>query len=136
MSPCAKLRAVRHILLRRSCWILRSRLFLVPIIRFPLQSSKPTNYYADFQGPAAKKRKTQIADFLFSLTSLKTELILKQECIPVGCVPPASVAILRRRVSAWGGCLPRGVSAWGGLPGSAWWGCLPRGVYTPPLHAG
>ena len=36
----------------------------------------------------------------------------KQECIPVGCVPSAAVAI-SGGVSAWG-CLPRGVSArWG-----------------------
>ena len=61
----------------------------------------------------------------------------KQECIPVGCIPPASVAIswgrgcLTRGVcqkgvclervclggsARWGGCLPRGVSAWGCLP--------------------
>ena len=39
--------------------------------------------------------------------------LLRQECIPVGCVPPASVA-----VSGWGVCLGRGVSA--------------QGVYTPP----
>ena len=41
----------------------------------------------------------------------------KQECIPVGCVPPTSVAAFRERVSAWGdllgGCLPREVSASG-----------------------
>ena len=56
----------------------------------------------------------------------------QQECIPVGCVPSAAVAIGRGRLSAWGvfaqgclpggclprGCLPRGVSAQGG--------CLPR----------
>ena len=35
----------------------------------------------------------------------------KQECIPVGCVPSAAVA-----VSGWGECLPRGG------------GCLPREV--------
>ena len=38
------------------------------------------------------------------------QLFTKQECIPVGCVPPASVAI-------WGGGLPRrGMSAWGYTP--------------------
>ena len=36
----------------------------------------------------------------------------KQECIPVGCVPSAAVAV------CLGGCLPRG--------------CLPRGTYTSP----
>ena len=46
----------------------------------------------------------------------------QQECIPVGCVPPASVA-----VSVVGGCLPRGVCLGGGcLPR----GCLPRGCLS------
>ena len=31
--------------------------------------------------------------------------MIKQKCIPVGCVPSAAVAI------SWGGCLPGGVSA-------------------------
>ena len=56
----------------------------------------------------------------------------EQECIPVGCIPSAAVAI------CWGGCLPRGLSARGGVcpggggvcpggicPGR---GCLSRGV--------
>ena len=56
----------------------------------------------------------------------------KQECIPVGCVPPAAVTVCR------GGCLPGGGSAQGGvcpeggcLPG----GCLPMGggVHLPPV---
>ena len=41
--------------------------------------------------------------------------MLKQECIPVGCLPPASVAVSGR------GCLPGGV-----CPGGV---CLPGGVY-------
>ena len=54
----------------------------------------------------------------------------QQECIPVGCVPSAAVAV------SWGvsdggsarGCLPRGVSVWqGGV-------CL--GWCTPPLPCG
>ena len=47
--------------------------------------------------------------------------ILKQECIPVGCVPSAAVAVCwGGGVSAqWGVCLEGGV-----CPG----GCLPRGV--------
>ena len=49
--------------------------------------------------------------------------MFKQECIPVGCIPPASVAVLG--VACLRGCLPRGVSAWGCLPRGA--GCLPRG---------
>ena len=82
--------------------------------------------------------------------------ISKQECIPVGCVPSAAVAV----GGGWGclegvcpggvcpgGCLPGGVSAQGwGV--SAWGlcvsqhalgrGCLPRGcVCIPaPVHAG
>ena len=44
--------------------------------------------------------------------------MFKQECIPVGCVPSAAVAI------CWGGgCLPGGVSAQRG--------CLPRGGVCP-----
>ena len=62
--------------------------------------------------------------------------VQKQECIPVGCVPPAAVAVS----SGWGvsasggvwpgglsgpvGCLPRGCLPRGCLPR----GCLPRGV--------
>ena len=38
----------------------------------------------------------------------------KRECIPVGCVPSAAVAVS-------GGCLPMGGKG----------SCLPRGVYTP-----
>ena len=58
----------------------------------------------------------------------------KQECIPVGCVPSAVVAIgggylpggcQPRGGVCLGGCLPRGVSTWGGVyPGL----CLPRVV--------
>ena len=49
----------------------------------------------------------------------------KQECISVGCVPSAAVA-----VCPGGGVSPGGVSAQGGLPGgvSAQGECLPRGV--------
>ena len=43
---------------------------------------------------------------------------IKQECIPVGCVPSAAVAA--------GGCLPRGVSARGVCPV----GCVPTGVFA------
>ena len=60
----------------------------------------------------------------------------KQECIPVGCVPPASMVTSMR-----GGvcplCLSRVVCVWGGVcpgpsvQGVSAWGCLPRGVYTP-----
>ena len=50
---------------------------------------------------------------------------LKQECIPVGCVPSAAVAISWEGVYVWG-CLPWRVSAWG--EGVSVWGCLPRGV--------
>ena len=50
----------------------------------------------------------------------------KQECIPVGCVPSAAVAVCRRclrgEVSAGGVC-PEGVSAQRG--------CLPRGGVCP-----
>ena len=46
------------------------------------------------------------------------KLKVKQECIPVGCVPSAAVAI------SWGGgqVLPRG--------------CLPRGVYPGGVWLG
>ena len=49
--------------------------------------------------------------------------MVKQECIPVGCVTSAAVAI-----SGEGGVCP-------GLPRrlwvSAWWGCLPKGNVCP-----
>ena len=63
------------------------------------------------------------ADIPFKIAMRNFILIIKQECIPVGCVPPASVAVL-------GGMSAHRVSVM--------WVCLPRG-YTPspcPLHAG
>ena len=58
--------------------------------------------------------------------ALKTD---EQECIPVGCVPPADWPSRGRGVSAQGGCLAGGCLPRGGvyLPG----GCLARGVYLP-----
>ena len=54
-----------------------------------------------------------------------------QECIPVGCIPSAAVAVF-----FWGGgCLPRGCLPGGGLPGGGvcLGGCLPRrGVHPLP----
>ena len=56
----------------------------------------------------------------------KAKNIKKQECIPVGCVPSAAVAIL------WGGlCLPGRVSASGVFAQ----GCLPRGYLPKGLSA-
>ena len=52
-------------------------------------------------------------------------LVFKQECIPVGCVPSATVTISLGCLPG-GGCLParRGVC----LPGGCWsGGCLPAG---------
>ena len=42
------------------------------------------------------------------LLVIHSELIKKQECIPVGCVPSTAVAAGGRCVS-WGDCLPGGV---------------------------
>ena len=87
-----------------------------------------------------------------SVHSLIVKLTMRQECIPVGCIPPASMAIpcLLGEVPAghggclrggevstcWGVCLV-GVSAWQGgyLPNrgaaykgrSVWWWVLPGG---------
>ena len=57
---------------------------------------------------------------------------IKQECIPVGCVPSAAVAVFtpvcQSFCSQGGGCLPGGgLSAQGGVSAR---GCLPRG-YIP-----
>ena len=59
-------------------------------------------------------------------------LLLKQECIPVGCVPAARRPYAE--VCFWGGgCLLRGGSAPGGLlwgvsaPGGGWGGSAPGG---------
>ena len=85
---------------------------------------------------------------------------MKQECIPVECVPSAAVTaggcLPRGCVSAQGGCLPRGVCVQGEcLPGRGCrggvcpgcvcvqgvcvqggaGGCLPSGV-AAPVHAG
>ena len=64
-----------------------------------------------------------------SVTSINNEigsLIVQnnqtQECIPVGCIPPASVA-----VSGGWGCLPGDVSPGGVCPGGVCLGgCLPH----------
>ena len=73
---------------------------------------------------------------------MKSQTSKKKECIPIGCVPSAVVA-----VSGRGGCLTREVSAqgggvyayWGVCPGGGGvcrGGCLSRrvcpGVYTSP----
>ena len=66
----------------------------------------------------------------------------KQECIPVGCVLSAAVAISGRGCFPMGECLSgvvsaRGVSAQGGVcpegvfPGGE---CLPRGEADPPVE--
>ena len=68
----------------------------------------------------------------------------KQECIPVGCVPSATVAICRGVPALggclfWGGCLLQGVPALGGACSR---GCLvqgvsaPRGWWYPSMHSG
>ena len=56
------------------------------------------------------------------MTTSTFKLQLKQECIPVGCVPPTSMVISTRGVSPqWGVCL----WVWGGVcPGVC------PGVYT------
>ena len=51
------------------------------------------------------------------------DLIKKQECIPVGCVPSAAVAFL-------GGVCPGGVCQ-GGVPA---WECLPRHLPCEQNH--
>ena len=53
----------------------------------------------------------------------------EQECIPVGCVPSAAVAIsgggiLSRGMSAYGGVCPDGLSAWGFCEGNDWQTCV------------
>ena len=55
---------------------------------------------------------------------------IKQKCIPVGCVPPASVAVSGEGGLSARGCLPGGGSAHGV---SALGGCLPWGV---PVRGG
>ena len=62
----------------------------------------------------------------------RLEALTEQECIPVGCVPSAAVAV------RWVGCLPgwvsaQGVSARGGV---CLGGCLPRGVCLVCLGGG
>ena len=54
-----------------------------------------------------------------------------QECIPVGCLPSAAVAVSGGWggvVRLGGGCWPRGCLPGGVCPGGLPGGCLPRGV--------
>ena len=69
---------------------------------------------------------------IYSMTPLplSTEFYDQQECIPVGCVPSAAVAVCRG--GAWslsGGCLPGGVCPGAGVSargrGCLTGGCLP-----------
>ena len=59
--------------------------------------------------------------YLFIHTSLAFQFnsiqnLYEQECIPVGCVPSAAVAVSSEGVSCLGGvCLPKGVSALDGV---------------------
>ena len=72
--------------------------------------------------------------FLSSVLSVQTTSV-KQECIPVGCVPSAAVAIWGGGVCPGSGCLPgRGVCLWGVCPGrvSAHAGSAGGGVVCPP----
>ena len=66
------------------------------------------------------------------MTTSTFKLQLKQECIPVGCVPPTSMVISTRGVSPqWGVCL----WVWGGVcPGVCPGGvhCLWTQRQTPP----
>ena len=70
----------------------------------------------------------------------------EQECISVGCVPSASVAVeggaFSLGVVCGGGCVCQGVTAWGCLPTgvcpvrvSVQWGCLPRGCLARGVSA-
>ena len=97
------------------------------------------------------RQKTSVQYFNTDVNNatLKTKVILweiqswwflklteERECIPVGCVSSAAVAM------SGGGCLPKGVPAWGGClgGGACLGGCLPGGgvlsrggrVYTSP----
>ena len=88
----------------------------------------------------------------FKIAEDKHECTGKQECIPVGCVPPACLCLSYPSMHWAGGCIPactgqgvsvqgvsiqgcllRGVSVWGVCPGgvSAQEGCLPRRGVCP-----
>ena len=82
----------------------------------------------------SQRQQDTFRDRIFTLSLIHTSMIFrfpefaelaKQECIPVGYVPTAAVAIPGRGVSLPEvGCLPRG------------WGCLPRGRGDPPRGGG
>ena len=61
--------------------------------------------------------------FIFGFSKIS----FKQECIPVGCVPSAAVAV------SWGGSAKRGLSAGVCLGGCLHRSCRPGGVYKSPL---
>ena len=86
-------------------------------------------------------QKCHLARWKFCSNNYVQDFFFKQECIPVGCVPPAAVAVSRRRgcllrglgVCSRGVC-SRGVSAPGG--GVCSGGCLLWGVGYPSMHLG
>ena len=57
---------------------------------------------------------------------------LKQECIPVGCVPSAAVAVSAPGVG--GVCLLRGGLVRGGVPVPGGCACSREGVVSPPVN--
>ena len=115
--------------------------------KFPVQGYNSMLWYVHTE-PEVQHRELNDArsDWFWTdnRKALESELINKQECIPVGYVPSAAVAVWRggwclpgsvcpdgrclSRGCLPGGCLPRGC-----LPGGVclWWGCLPRGVCLP-----
>ena len=73
--------------------------------------------------PFYGKRKKHTFDF-----TIETISFLTQECIPVGCTPPACCLHLPACTAPWQVYLPGGVYLLGGVPA---WGCTCLGVYLP-----
>ena len=90
---------------------------------FPILNEKIDSFRTiSWQFFLKKKRNTEKAfiDLQSCLANSSLIYLIKQESIPVGCVPSAAVVICWR-----GGCLPNGLSAGGCLP---WGGVCPGGV--------
>ena len=68
-------------------------------------------------------------------TAISSNNWYPQECIPVGCVPSAAVAVCEGGDVWPGGCLLAGICPGGCLPGMSAHGVSTQGVY-PSMHLG
>ena len=100
-------------------YFLQCKMYYFPVALYCFKVSLNLNHDNQWLNQGSTKNALAVSvQFFSNFHAVFSKNLAKQECIPVGCVLSAAVAV------CLGVCLPRGVSAWGCLPS----GCLPRGV--------